>query len=315
MEICETNDSFKRIMDEVKKEFKFGVDESDEFRYVGMHMRKTKAGILVDQDHYIKSLELPSMDIAEGLVMSDVLPAEGQTEFRGHVAKLLHIGYQSRPDVCFEAKSLSTKFGKATKSDLKSVLKKFQKLQGVSTIMFFPNLGPVAAWFFVGYGDAGIKSLPDKVSSVGGQVILLVNAYQNLACVLNWRSKKLVRKVVSSLAGEALAAVATIGEIVYNKAILRQMYGAIIDSLPVMIFTDSKNLHLAVHSTNLVDDAWLITDVEIIKDALEDGTITCFKRVAKEDMLADCLTKSGASAEKLLHVLQTGRYVLPSGLD
>ena len=246
--------------------------------------------------------------------MTDVLCPDGQKIFRSHVARLLHVGYISRPDVCFEAKVLSSKYGKATKGDLKILLKKIQKLQGMRTTMFFPNLGPLEEWIIVGYGDAGIKSMPDKISSVGGQVILLVNTNKNLACVLCWRSKKLVRKVVSSLAGEALAVVAAIGEIVYNKAILRQIYGERIDKVPVVIFTDSKNLYESVHSTNLVDDAWLIVDVSIIKDALNDGTITCLKRVSGDEMLANCLTKFVASAEKLLEVLQTGRYILPPGL-
>lgn len=107
---------------------------------------------------------------------------------------------------------------------------------------------------------------------------------------------------------------AAIGEIVYNKSILKQIYGGRIDKIPVIIFTDSKNLYESVHSSNLVDDAWLITDISIIKDALHEGTITVLKRVAGEDMLANCLTKCGASAETLIEVLQTGRYVLPPGL-
>ena len=192
--------------------------------------------------------------------------------------------------------------------------KQMTKLQNGTTKMYFPNLGPLAEWVIVGYGDAGIKSMPDKQSSVGGQVILLVNTHRNSACVLSWRSKKLVRKVVSSLAGEALAIVAAIGEIVYNKAILRQIFGDRIDSVPVVLFTDSKNLYESVHSSGLVEDAWLIIDISIIKDAISDGTISCLKRVLGEDMIANCLTKCGASAVKLLEVLQTGQYIMPPGL-
>ena len=87
--------------------------------------------------------------------------------------------------------------------------------------------------------------MPDKLSSVGGQVILLADKSKGLACVLNWRSKKLVRKVVSSLAGEALAMVAAIGKVVYNKAIFKQVYGDVVDSKPVVVFTDSRNLYEA----------------------------------------------------------------------
>ena len=89
--------------------------------------------------------------------------------------------------------------------------------------MCLPDLGAVQYWMIVGYGEAGIKSMPDKLISVQGQVIMIVNAAVCRACILNWRAKKLVRKVVSSLAGESLVLVATVGEIVYNKAILKQI--------------------------------------------------------------------------------------------
>ena len=305
----------ERIMETVKSSFKFGLEEAESFRYVGMNMRQTENGILIDQDHYIKGLELPDMDVAQDLQVTDTLTAEGQTVFRGCVAKILHISYQSRPDICFEAKCLSSKFGKATKGDLRTALKKMQKLQGVHTRMFFPRMGALSELTYVGYGDAGIRSMPDKLSSVGGQVILLADCAKGLACVLNWRSKKLVRKVVSSLAGEALALVAAIGEMVYNKAIMKQIYGDEIERIPVVMFTDSKNLYEAVHSTALVEDAWLIPDIAVIKDAIDNGTITCLRRVASDNMLANCLTKAGASSEELMTVLQTGNYSLPDGLD
>ncbi len=181
--------------------------------------------------------------------------------------------------------------------------------------MFFPNLGAIEEWSIIGYSDAGIKSMPDKITSVGGQVVLLVNENIQLACVLNWRSKKLVRKVISSLAGEALAMVALIGDIVYNKSIISQIYGEQINSVPITLFTDCKNLHDAIHSTSLVDDSWLIPDIAIIQEALSHKTVTCIRQVSKKDMLADCLTKAGASGEALLHVLKTGQYNVPSYVD
>ena len=190
-----------------------------------------------------------------------------------------------------------------------------QKLQGVATRMVFPDMGSVSDWTFVGYGDAGIKSMPDKLSSCGGQVVLVANEKMGAGCVLNWRSKKLTRIVVSSLAGEALALVATIGEMVYTKAIFRQIYGDIIDSVPVVLYTDSRNLHEAIHSTTLVDDAWLIPDIAMIKEAVAQKAISCVRRVESKNMLANCLTKSGASSEQLMKVLQTGHYVMPSCLE
>ena len=54
---------------------------------------------------------------------------EGQTEFRSIIGKIAHVGQISRPDVVFEAKALSSKFGKATRRDLKIAMKKIQKLK------------------------------------------------------------------------------------------------------------------------------------------------------------------------------------------
>ena len=301
-------------MKKVKAAFEFSEEEYMNFRYVGMNMVQKHNGISINQDHYIDSLELPDMEVAVNLKSEDILCPDGQAEFRACVAKLLYVGAQSRPDVCFEAKALSTKFGKAVKGDLKSAMKKMLKLKGTETVMVFPDLGPVTEWNLVAYCDAGIRSLPDKINSVGGQVILLVNIKTGSACVLSWRSKKLKRKVASSLAGEALAMVAVIGEVVYNKAILSQIYGEIIDHLPVVVFTDSKNLYEAINSMCLVDDAWLIPDVAMIKEAKEQGTVTEIKRLSGKDMIANCLTKAGASAEDLLHILRTGKYIMPPGL-
>ena len=93
---------------------------------------------------------------------------------------------------------------------------------------------------------------------------------------------------------------------VYNKSILRQMFGKKVDEIPVIVFTDSKNLHESIHSTSMVEDAWLIPDIAIIKEAIEQGTVTSIRRVSSGEMLANCLTKQGASAEQLLDVLKTG---------
>ena len=116
------------------------------------------------------------------------------------------------------------------------------------------------------------------------------------------------------MAGVALAMVAMIGEIVYTKAILGHIFGDVIKTIPVIVFTDCKNLHDAIYSTCLVEDSWLIPDIAIIQEALEQGTVTFVRRVNNKDMLADCLTKAGASAGQLMQVLQTGQFTLPSDM-
>ena len=174
--------------------------------------------------------------------------------------------------------------------------------------MVFKNPGKFDEWILCGHSDAGIKSMPDKVTSVSGHVIMLCNSIRNICCMLNWKSKKIKRKVASSLAGEALAMIATIGEIVYIKSILSQIFGTRAETIPVMVVIDAKNLEEAINSTSLVDDKWLVPDIATIKEALEQGTVTWVRRDASEKMLANCLTKCGAGANNLLQVLHSGEY-------
>ena len=141
----------------------------------------------------------------------------------------------------------------------------------------------------------------------------LCNKSNNRCCVLSWKSKKIRRKVISSLAGEALAMIGTIGEIVYTRAVLEQLYGKRVNKIPSLVVTDSKNLEEAIQSTSLVEDSWLIPDIAVIKEAIEEKTVTHVRRVKSQEMLANCLTKAGASGAELLNVLRTGEYKLPGG--
>ena len=43
------------------------------------------------------------------------------------------------------------------------------KLKSETTSMTFPDIGnDLKDWVLVGHGDVGVKSMPDKVNSVGG---------------------------------------------------------------------------------------------------------------------------------------------------
>jgi hypothetical protein len=143
------------------------------------------------------------MDGVKNLKVTDVLSETEQTEFRSAVAMLSTIAYTSRPDLCFEVKSLSSKSGKGTKTELRSIHRKIVLLKAEGcTSLAYPKMGSIDDWVLVGHGDAGIMSMPDKMTSVGGGVLLLCNRKIGAAAALSRRSNKLRRKVTSSLAGE-----------------------------------------------------------------------------------------------------------------
>ena len=99
--------------------------------------------------------------------------------------------------------------------------------------MCFPDLGDIKEWNVDAYGDAGYKSLPDKMSSCGGRAILMTYTKMKTSCQVSWRSKKLKRIVVSSTAVEMLVTKETIGEAVYVKAVLKEMQGDGVVDIPI----------------------------------------------------------------------------------
>ena len=74
-------------------------------------------------------------------------------------------------------------------------------------------------------------------------------------------------------------------------------------------------MHNAVHSTSQVDDAWSITDIAAIKDAMDDGHVDKYIKVKATEMIANCLTKRGAGAASMMKVVTEGEYKIPGGWD
>ena len=252
------------------------------------------------------------MEVAKNLRMEELLDHRGQTEFRSAIGKLTALAHTSRPDICFDVKILSSKFNKATKKDLQTACKRMIKVKSEETFIKDAYLVmDISEWILVGHGDCGLKSMPDKIIRVGGYVVMLCNKRTNAGCGLVWKSKKIRRKVISTLAGEALAMIGVIGDIVYTKAVLVQMFGTRANDIPTLVLSDCKNLAQAIKSTSLVEDSWLIPDIALIKDALENKTASEVRWVSSKDMMADCLTKAGASGSSLMQVLESGQYEVP----
>ena len=97
----------KKVMGPLKQAFKFGSEEEEEFRYIGMNVIQQKDGIQIDFKHYIEAVEIPEIDEFE-VCDKGLLDDEGQTVFRSIVAKISTIGYRCRPDAVFETKVLSS---------------------------------------------------------------------------------------------------------------------------------------------------------------------------------------------------------------
>ena len=303
---------YNSVMEPLKQRFKFGREEEGEFRFVGLNVKQEKDSIEIHQDQYVDNLIVPTLEGYDDADEHDLLSEEDQAEFRTAVGKIGWVAQTSRPDLSYDHLILSTKLGCASVRDMKQAIKITRKMKVDGTSMRFMNMGPIEQWTLVGHGDAGYKSLPDKVSSCGGHVIMICNRLRGLSCVVNWRSRKLKRVVSSSTAAEALAINDCLDELFYVKCVLMELLGRQASDVPMHLFTDSKNLFDAVEKSTLIENARVRTDIAKVKESLRDKELNGWYHVSGKDMLADVLTKKGAPGFKLLNVLRKCECVTDS---
>ena len=145
---------------------------------------------------------------------------------------------------------------------------------------------------------------------------MIVNKITFKAAVLSWSSKKIERVCTSSFAAEALSLGKLTGNMFYVRQILKQMFGDAADDIPGLALTDNQDLYSCVHNLKACEDKRLLADIISIKQAIaDDNTITELRYVPKEQMIADCLTKTGKLGEDLLKVVRTGSYNIPGGVN
>ena len=310
-----SNDAMKKeVIDQVKKRFTFGSHEELPFKYVGLNIENNEEGnITINQDHFIEKLTTPDMSEISSMKKECLLPEKFQTIFRSLVSKLNMLSMTARPDITFEVKMLTTKYGKALKLDLMLAVKLLKKVKRMLTQITVPDMGNLKDWILVAYSDAATKKV-DNAFSVAGHVIFLVNAVTNNAVPLTWGSKKIERVVNSSLGAETIAVTKVIGNLYFIKESLKQMYGTKAGDIPCITLIDSKDLHEAVHNIKTTQDKRLIGDIIQIKQAIAiDNIITELRLIPGDEMLANCLTKGGQNGADLIEVLRNGSIHIPGG--
>ena len=130
-----------------------------------------------------------------------------------------------------------------------------------------------------------------------------VFAEKNKCCIIDWKANKIKRVVRSTLASEALAFQDGLEALVMYKKLILEIFDSI--SLPLIAKVDNKSLVVSLHSTHAVEEKLLRLNMASIKQLMEEHEINV-SWIAGEFQLADCLTKRGASGEKLLAVMQSG---------
>ena len=112
----------------------------------------------MDSKHYVDSLEIPHLSQLNNKAKQEVLDQDLQSLFRSLASKVNVLAQTVRPDFMYAAKYLTTRYGKATKSDMTHVTKIIKKAKEEPTDIIIPNLGEPEEWILAGVVDASHKT-------------------------------------------------------------------------------------------------------------------------------------------------------------
>ena len=106
-----------------------GLDPRDDLpRFLGLNYKRGQQGeLIVVCQHYTDSMEIPDLNQLAGQTKKKVLSQNQQSIFKSLTSKLNEFAQTIRPDTMYAAKYLSTKYGRATKSDMTQVVKLVRK--------------------------------------------------------------------------------------------------------------------------------------------------------------------------------------------
>ena len=133
-----------------------------------MNIKQTTEGIFIDQNEYIQSLEPIKLD--KFTDKSAKLSKHKFTEFRGLIGQLSWAAENTRPDLAFDSRELSTKNKEATYGDVWNINKVLKKAQIEKDVTLkFSKLGKMENLKIVTYTDSSYRNSENKEKSVGGR--------------------------------------------------------------------------------------------------------------------------------------------------
>ena len=285
----------KLVIEKIKNKFLIGSSASITFTYVGLSVKSYMDGLTIDQNQYIASLKPIPISKSRMLEKKERLVESEKKAYRSLVGQLNWIATHTRPDVAFETCVLSISFYDAIVADLLRLNKLVERVQRESVNLYFPRLQGIEKCNLEVYTDAAFKNLPNGKSQ-GGFIIFLQDL-SGQRCPIFWRSKKLERTHISTLAAENQALIEGAQMGVYLASILRYLVENI--SIHVRCYTDNKSLVDALASTKQMENPKLRQDTLVLKDMLDRSEIQPVTWVRSENQLADSLTKRGVCTDKL----------------
>uniref|UniRef100_A0A7M5XEQ1 Integrase catalytic domain-containing protein n=1 Tax=Clytia hemisphaerica TaxID=252671 RepID=A0A7M5XEQ1_9CNID len=294
----------EKIVSHVQKSFDLSKESFSTFQYLGLDINQTGEFVAMHQNDYIKTLQ--PIELKDTSKRN--LTQEEKLQLKALIGQIQWVSKQTRPDLAFASCDLSNRVKDGTTDDIRLANKYLRKLQNSTAQIHLPNIGDVTKSTLYAYSDASHANLPG-FKSQGGFIILIKGENGHSAPIV-WTSKKVKRVVKSPLAAETLALQEAVEHAALIKALLCEIYDSEQSTFPTVCITDSKSLRDTVHTSTVVEDKGLMIDLCCLREMIQGKLIT-IEWVPASKQLADCLTKSTASAALLMKVL-AGEAGLPS---
>lgn len=285
-----------QVIDKLCKTFLIGSTGSKAFKYVGINIISNKDGSkTLDQFQYASTLAPIMISKQRSILKSTELSETERTEYRAMVGQLNWIATHSRPDIAFDVCELSVASKRATVADLLQLNKVIDRIKKDNMKIYIPRMEKIEDCHIECFSDASFGNLPGCGSQSG--VLIFIRDSTGRRCPVFWQSRKIRRIVKSTLSAETLALLEAAEAAVYLAKILAEVSGC--RDLKIYCYVDNKSLVDALYSCRSVDDRRLRIDMAVLRDMLQNKEITEISWIDKSHQLADCLTKKGASTERL----------------
>ena len=147
----------KEVARKLKGIFTFGKVEIESFKFTGLNIVQKEDGIYVDQNEYVQSIK--EIEVKRNVDKEAKLSGKEFKAFRGLTGKLSWAAENTRPDLAYDARELSTKNKAAYYGDLKyanKVLKK-AKMEKDVTVKYL-RLGKIDDLSIVAYTDSKYRN-------------------------------------------------------------------------------------------------------------------------------------------------------------
>ena len=299
------------ILKPLKAKYDISKHETEIFKYIGIEILQTNAGIVLDQKQYLQCVQPVKVNATRQHEAGERLNKEEQTQYLSLLGKISWLAQITRPDLKFDVYQYAKHNKSTTVQNLLDLNGVVSKANNQQKSMYFNKLDKSKPWKIAVYADASFANLDNKVNSARGYIVLLGDGQR--ACILTWNANKVSRVVTSTLESETLALRDGIRHAELLRTILCAVkYNEECDKgvLPIIGFTDSDQLWKSVHSSKRCKDVALHRDICVLQEKIKEGILSELRHVGTNEQIADCLTKKGAHPKKLAVLIETGLWTI-----